>query len=100
MQMTEMFLNLVNDPTIERIITLWLALASAEYLAHKRNLHVLVILTDMSSHAAAPGTCTRTCRPSTSGPAAWWGGTGPSRSSQSYLPRRSYPCPTTTSHIP
>ena len=66
MQMTEMFLNLVNDPTIERIITLWLALASAEYLAHKRNLHVLVILTDMSSHAAAPGTCTRTCRPSAS----------------------------------
>ena len=61
MQMTALFLNLANDPTIERIITPWLVLATAEYLAHKRDLHVLVILTDTSSHTATPGTCTRTC---------------------------------------
>ena len=52
---------MANDPTIERIITPRLALATAEYLAHEMDLHVLVILTDMSSHASAPGTCTRTC---------------------------------------
>ena len=81
MQRTTLFLNLANDPIIERIIMPRLALATAEYLAHERDLHVLVILTDMSSHAAAPGTCTRTCQPSTSGLAAWWRGTGPSHSS-------------------
>ena len=61
MQRTALFLNLENDPTIERIITPRLALATAEYLAHETDLHVLVILTDMSSHTAASGTCTRTC---------------------------------------
>ncbi|GBG31354.1 ATP synthase subunit beta, chloroplastic [Hondaea fermentalgiana] len=48
---TALFLNLANDPTIERIITPRLALTTAEYLAYERELHVLVILTDMSSYA-------------------------------------------------
>merc|ERR1719473_1155113 len=48
-----LFLNLANDPTIERIITPRLTLTTAEYLAYERELHVLVILTDMSSYADA-----------------------------------------------
>jgi V-type H+-transporting ATPase subunit B len=48
-----LFLNLANDPTIERIITPRLALTTAEYLAYQCNKHVLVILTDMSSYADA-----------------------------------------------
>eukprot|EP00163_Fabomonas_tropica_P006914 TRINITY_DN1650_c0_g1_i3.p1 TRINITY_DN1650_c0_g1~~TRINITY_DN1650_c0_g1_i3.p1 ORF type:complete len:481 (-),score=139.48 TRINITY_DN1650_c0_g1_i3:277-1719(-) len=50
---TMLFLNLANDPTIERIITPRLALTAAEYLAYQCNMHVLVILTDMSSYADA-----------------------------------------------
>eukprot|EP01041_Mallomonas_annulata_P009773 gene9773-20322_t len=53
MQRTALFLNLANDPTIERIITPRLALCTAEYLAYERDLHVLCILTDMSSYADA-----------------------------------------------
>merc|ERR1719171_1887158 len=53
MENTCMFLNLANDPTIERIITPRLALTTAEYLAYEREMHVLVILTDMSSYADA-----------------------------------------------
>uniref|UniRef100_A0A8C4DY31 V-type proton ATPase subunit B, brain isoform n=1 Tax=Dicentrarchus labrax TaxID=13489 RepID=A0A8C4DY31_DICLA len=80
-----LFLNLANDPTIERIITPRLALTSAEYLAYQCEKHVLVILTDMSSYAEAlrevsrcfspgrrcragevsPVTCTRIWPPST-----------------------------------
>ena len=52
-QRTALFMNLANDPTIERIITPRLALTAAEYLAFERDLHVLVILTDMSSYADA-----------------------------------------------
>ena len=52
-QRTALFMNLANDPTIERIITPRLALTTAEYLAYERELHVLVILTDMSSYADA-----------------------------------------------
>src|ERR1700681_1859241 len=48
-----LFLNLANDPTIERIITLRLALTTAEYYAYQVEKHVLVILTDMSSYADA-----------------------------------------------
>jgi V-type H+-transporting ATPase subunit B len=48
-----LFLNLANDPTIERIITPRLALATAEYYAYQLEKHVLVILTDMSSYADA-----------------------------------------------
>ena len=80
MQRTVLFTNLADDPTIERIITPRLALTTgesavcepfalpfparirvcltpppcaAEYLAYERELHVLVILTDMSSYADA-----------------------------------------------
>jgi V-type H+-transporting ATPase subunit B len=48
-----LFLNLANDPTIERIVTPRLALTAAEYLAYTTGRHVLVILTDMSSYADA-----------------------------------------------
>lgn len=48
-----LFLNLANDPTIERIITPRLALTAAEFLAYQCEKHVLVILTDMSSYAEA-----------------------------------------------
>lgn len=53
MERVVLFLNLANDPTIERIITPRLALTTAEYLAYERDLHVLVIMTDMSSYALA-----------------------------------------------
>ena len=53
LQRTVLFMNLADDPTIERIITPRLALTTAEYLAYERELHVLVILTDMSSYADA-----------------------------------------------
>jgi len=48
-----MFLNLANDPVVERIITPRAALTAAEYLAFEHNMHVLVILTDMTSYAEA-----------------------------------------------
>jgi V-type H+-transporting ATPase subunit B len=53
LERTVLFLNLANDPTIERIITPRLALTAAEYLAYECGKHVLVILTDMSSYADA-----------------------------------------------
>jgi V/A-type H+/Na+-transporting ATPase subunit B len=48
-----MFLNLSNDPIIERILTPRCALTAAEYLAYEKGMHVLVILTDMTSYAEA-----------------------------------------------
>merc|ERR1711881_221717 len=48
-----LFMNLANDPTIERIVTPRIALTAAEYLAYQCEKHVLVILTDMSSYAEA-----------------------------------------------
>ncbi|KAK6022639.1 ATP synthase [Ostertagia ostertagi] len=48
-----LFLNLANDPTIERIITPRLALTAAEFFAYQCEKHVLVVLTDMSSYAEA-----------------------------------------------
>ncbi|CAD8174075.1 unnamed protein product [Paramecium octaurelia] len=51
MERVVLFMNLANDPTIERIITPRLALTTAEYLAYEKELHVLVILTDMSAYA-------------------------------------------------
>lgn len=48
-----MFLNLSNDPIIERILTPRCALTCAEYLAFEKNMHILVILTDMTSYAEA-----------------------------------------------
>ncbi|PRT56330.1 V-type proton ATPase subunit B [Wickerhamiella sorbophila] len=53
LERTTLFLNLANDPTIERIITPRLALTAAEYLAYQTERHVLTILTDMSSYADA-----------------------------------------------
>ncbi|KAK3257326.1 hypothetical protein CYMTET_33584 [Cymbomonas tetramitiformis] len=53
MERVTLFLNLANDPTIERIITPRFALTTAEYLAYECGKHVLVILTDMSSYADA-----------------------------------------------
>ena len=53
MDRVALFLNLANDPAIERIITPRLALTTAEYLAYEKELHVLVIMTDMTSYANA-----------------------------------------------
>ena len=48
-----MFLNLSNDPVVERLIIPKVALTAAEYLAFEKNMHILVILTDMTSFAEA-----------------------------------------------
>lgn len=48
-----MFLNLSNDPIIERILTPRCALTAAEYLAFDLGMHILVIMTDMTSYAEA-----------------------------------------------
>src|SRR6266700_1932800 len=48
-----MFVNLADDPAIERILTPRLALTAAEYFAVKLGMHVLVILTDMTNYAEA-----------------------------------------------
>ncbi len=53
LQKVVMFLNLSNDPIIERILTPRCALTAAEYLAFEKNMHILVILTDMTSYAEA-----------------------------------------------
>ncbi|MDF1616717.1 V-type ATP synthase subunit B [Petrocella sp. FN5] len=47
------FMNLANDPVVERIVTPRCALTAAEYLAFEHNMHVLVILTDMTSYCEA-----------------------------------------------
>ena len=51
MERVVLFLNLADDPAIERIITPRLCLTTAEYLAYEKELHVLVIMTDMTSYA-------------------------------------------------
>lgn len=48
-----MYLNLANDPVVERLITPKVALTAAEYLAFEKGMHILVILTDMTSYAEA-----------------------------------------------
>lgn len=48
-----MFLNLSSDPIIERLLTPLCALTAAEYLAFEKNMHILVIMTDMTSYAEA-----------------------------------------------
>ena len=48
-----MYLNLANDPVVERLITPKVALTAAEYLAFELGMHILVILTDMTSYAEA-----------------------------------------------
>ena len=47
------FLNLANDPTIERIITPRMVLTTAEYFAYEKDMHVLVILTDLTNYCEA-----------------------------------------------
>ncbi|MBM7540825.1 MULTISPECIES: V-type ATP synthase subunit B [Amphibacillus] len=48
-----MFINLANDPAIERIATPKMALTTAEYLAFEKDMHVLVIMTDMTYYCEA-----------------------------------------------
>ena len=50
---TVLFTNLANDPAIERIATPRMALTAAEYLAFEKDMHVLVILTDITNYAEA-----------------------------------------------
>lgn len=86
-----MFINLANDPVVERLITPKVALTVAEYLAYEKGMHILVILTDMTSYAEAmrevsslqgrdpvperaiPAICTASWRPFMSGRASWRG---------------------------
>ena len=50
---TVLFMNLANDPAIERIATPRMALTCAEYLAFEKDMHVLVIMTDMTNYCEA-----------------------------------------------
>ncbi|MDR3186434.1 MAG: V-type ATP synthase subunit B [Christensenellaceae bacterium] len=50
---TVIFINLANDPAIERISTPRMALTAAEYLAFEKGMHVLVIITDITNYAEA-----------------------------------------------
>ena len=50
---TVLFVNLANDPAVERIATPRMALTAAEYLAFEKDMHVLVILTDITNYADA-----------------------------------------------
>ena len=50
---TVLFTNLANDPAVERIATPRMALTAAEYLAFEKNMHVLVIITDITNYAEA-----------------------------------------------
>ena len=53
LERTVLFLNLSSDPSMERILTPRLALTTAEFLAYEREMHVLVILTDMTNYCEA-----------------------------------------------
>jgi V/A-type H+/Na+-transporting ATPase subunit B len=53
LERTVVFLNLSSDPSMERIITPRMALTTAEYLAYERDMHVLVVLTDMTNYCEA-----------------------------------------------
>lgn len=48
---TVMFVNLANDPAVERIATPRMAITAAEYLAYELDMHVLVIMTDITNYA-------------------------------------------------
>lgn len=50
---TVLFINLANDPAIERLATPRMALTAAEYLAFEKGMHVLVIITDITNYAEA-----------------------------------------------
>ncbi len=53
MKRTVAFINLANDPSVERILTPRCALTTAEYLAFKHDMHVLVVLTDFTNYCEA-----------------------------------------------
>jgi V/A-type H+-transporting ATPase subunit B len=53
LERTVLFINLADDPTIERLVTPRVALTTAEYLAYTQDRQVLVILTDMTNYAEA-----------------------------------------------
>ncbi len=53
LERTVLFINLANEPAVERIATPRMALTAAEYLAFERDMHVLVILTDITNYAEA-----------------------------------------------
>ena len=53
LERTVLFINLANDPVVERIATPKMALTAAEYLAFEKDMHVLVILTDITNYADA-----------------------------------------------
>ncbi|MDD5065999.1 MAG: V-type ATP synthase subunit B [bacterium] len=53
LERTVLFINLADDPAIERIATPRMALTTAEYLAYDLNMHVLVIMTDMTNYCEA-----------------------------------------------
>lgn len=48
-----LFLNLADDPSVERLITPRLALTTAEYLAYEQDMHILVLITDMTNYCEA-----------------------------------------------
>lgn len=50
---TVLFMNLANDPAVERISTPRMALTAAEYLAYEKDMHVLVIMTDITNYCEA-----------------------------------------------
>jgi V/A-type H+-transporting ATPase subunit B len=53
LQNVVMYLNLADDPSVERIIAPRVALTAAEYLAFEENMHILVVMTDMTSYSEA-----------------------------------------------
>ena len=53
LERTVMFVNLANDPAVERLATPRMALTAAEYLAFEKDMHVLVIMTDITNYADA-----------------------------------------------
>lgn len=53
MERSVLFINLADDPAVERIATPRMALTAAEYLAYTKHMHVLVIMTDMTKYAEA-----------------------------------------------
>jgi V/A-type H+/Na+-transporting ATPase subunit B len=53
LERTVVFLNLSSDPSMERIITPRMALTTAEFLAYERDMHILVVLTDMTNYCEA-----------------------------------------------
>ncbi len=53
LERTVVFLNLSSDPSMERVVTPRMALTTAEFLAYERDMHILVVLTDMTNYCEA-----------------------------------------------